>query len=334
MKNITAKSILFSLGTVLVSFLFTLTSWNIPLPASISGNSIAISAISDSVNLIHPLNHTKLPLEAPVETIRPLNQLHDQVLQNKLNTILNSDDQWVALSNKKSLSIGIVDMLDPIHSRFAAINGDNMMYAASLPKIAVLLASEDAINRGKIVETAEVKNDMRMMIAKSSNEAASRMINRVGIDHIASVLQDPSYNLYDKQNGGGLWVGKPYGRGGIRIGDPLKNLSHAASVMQVCKYYYMLAFGQLVSKDRSKDMLQLLSEPELHHKFVSVLDRVAPTATVYRKSGTWENWHADSVLVWDEDRRYIVVVLAMDGGGEKILRDLMVKIDEVLVAKG
>jgi beta-lactamase class A len=185
-----------------------------------------------------------------------------------------------------------------------------------------------------IEETPEVKQDMRMMIAKSSNSAATRMFERVGVKHIAKVLQDPCYNLYDKKNGGGLWVGKPYGKGNIRMGDPLKNLSHAASVMQVCKYYYMLAFGQLVSEDRSRNMLQMLSNPELHHKFVSVLDRVAPNATVYRKSGTWENWHADSAMVWDKTRRYIVVALAQDGNGEKILRDLMLKIDTSLVPKG
>lgn len=332
MKNTTAKS--FSLGTLLILFLLTLTSVNLAAPNNYSKNSSIVTPIEDSLRLIPTLDYTLLPLEAPVENIRPLKELHDQELQNKLNTILHSDNRWVALSNNQSLSIGIVDMLDPMHSRFAAINGDNMMYAASLPKIAILLASEDAINRGKLTETPEIRNDLRMMIAKSSNEAASRMINRVGIEHIASVLQDPSYNLYDKLNGGGLWVGKPYGKGGSRMGDPLKNLSHAASVMQVCKYYYMLAFGQLVSKDRSKEMLSLLSGPELHHKFVSVLDRVAPKATVYRKSGTWDSWHADSVLVWDENRRYIVVVLANDGGGEKILRDLMLKIDGALVAKG
>ena len=101
------------------------------------------------------------------------------------------------------------------------------------------------------------------MIAKSSNEAASRMFNRVGIDYISKVLQDPCYNLYDKKNGGGLWVGKPYGGGGTRVGDPIKGLSHAASVMQVCKYYYMLAFGQLVNEDRSKDMLQTVSYTHL-----------------------------------------------------------------------
>ena len=74
--------------------------------------------------------------------------------------------------------------------------------------------------------------------------------------------------------------------------------------------------------------------PELHHKFVSVLDRVAPEAKVYRKSGTWENWHTDSALVWDKDRKYIVVALAEDAAGESMLRELMLKTDTALVSKG
>ena len=86
-----------------------------------------------------------------------------------------------------------------------------------------------------------------MMIAKSSNSAATRMINRVGLKDIGPIMQQ--YGLYDLENGGGLWVGKAYGGSSGRIGDPLKNISHAASVMQVCNYYYKLAFGQLVSPE-------------------------------------------------------------------------------------
>lgn len=281
------------------------------------------------------IDFNTLPLNVPDPSlIKPLQSLQDEDLQQKLEAILATDSRWVALAKNKMFSIGIVDMHDPLHSKYAAINPNNMVYAASLPKIAILLASEDAIASGKLIETPEVKQDMRMMIAKSNNEAASRMFNRVGIEEISSVLQDPCYNLYDKNNGGGLWVGKPYGSGGTRVGDPIKGLSHAASVMQVCKYYYMLAFGQLVNEDRSKDMLDMLVDPQLHHKFVSVLDKVAPDAKVYRKSGTWENWHADSALVWDKDRRYIVVALAEDGNGEMMLRDLMLKIDNTLAVKG
>jgi beta-lactamase class A len=330
MKKVTVLSLVLSLCPVLI---FTLTSFN----TDKSGNYPDPKVDKPETTVSAPsvaINTNTLPIEVPQNSVKHLEDLQDQDLQNKLDAILHSNNRWVALSKNKSLSIGIVDMLDPMNSHFASINGNNMMYAASLPKIAVLLASEDAIAKGVLKETDEVKQDMRLMIAKSNNEAASRMIQRVGIKHIGEVMQDPQYNLYDQQNGGGLWVGKAYGGGSTRIGDPIKNLSHAATVDQVCKYYYMLAFGQLVNEERSKDMLDMLVNPELHHKFVSVLDRVAPNAKVYRKSGTWANWHADSALVWDKDRRYIVVALAEDASGETMLRELMLKIDNALVSKG
>ena len=327
MRKISSFPLLFSLSSVVISFFFTLTSW------MSDKSTICTEEAICSPEIAAPLDVNSLPLNVNMEDIIPLEKLYDVDLQKELEAILKSNSKWALLAKNKNLSIGIVDMIDPLNARFAAINSNNMVYAASLPKIGILLASEDAIATGKIKETAEVKADMRLMIAKSCNAAASRMFNRCGVDYIASVLQDPCYNLYDKQNGGGLWVGKPYGGGGVRKGDPLKNLSHAASVMQVAKFYYMLAFGQLVNEERSTDMLQMLVDPQLHHKFVSVLDRVAPDAKVYRKSGTWENWHADSALVWDKTRRYIVVALAQDASGETILRDLMLKMDNVLAVK-
>jgi len=332
MKKVTIFSLLFSLGSMPALFFFALTSRS---TANTSNYPVNAGYTEERAVPAPAIDLNTLPLDVPDETmIRPLETLYDEELQGKLEAILATDSRWVALAKNKLFSIGIVDMQDPLHSRFAAINPNNMVYAASLPKIAILLASEDAIAAGKLKETPEVKQDMRMMIAKSSNEAASRMFNRVGVDYIASVLQDPCYNFYDKKSGGGLWVGKPYGSGSARVGDPLKGLSHAASVMQVAKYYYMLAFGQLVNQDRSKHMLEMLVDPQLHHKFVSVLDRVAPEAKVYRKSGTWADWHADSALVWDKTRRYIVVALAQDGSGEAMFRDLMLKIDNALTVKG
>jgi len=337
MKKVPVFPFLLSLSPVLISFFFSLTSWistDSTITSTISDTTETISTVSEAPEPIAPLSIATLPLEVPAEAVPQLDDLQSEELQTKLDAILRSNSKWTALAKNKTLSIGIVDMHDPMNSRFAAINPDNMVYAASLPKIAILLAAEEAIHQGDIVETPEVKQDMRLMIAESSNSAATRMAQRVGIKKIGEVMQDPRYDLYNKEKGGGLWVGKAYGGNTGRIGDPLKNLSHAASVKQVCKYYYKLAFGQLVSLERSKDMLNVLVNPELHHKFVSVLDRVAPNAKVYRKSGTWETWHTDSALVWDEDRKYIVVVLAEDAGGETMLRELMQKIDTALVAKG
>ena len=92
--------------------------------------------------------------------------------------------------------------------------------------------------------------------------------------------------------------------------EPIKGLSHAATASQVCRFYYQLAMGNLVSRERSREMLEILVNPEIDHKFVNTLKKTVPRAILFRKSGTWRTWHADSVLVWGPGwRRYIAVAL-------------------------
>ena len=178
----------------------------------------------------------------------------------------------------------------------------------------------------------DVKADMRLMISKSNNQASTRMIDRVGYDKIEAVMTDKKYEFYDEHKGGGLWVGKRYGSGGDTNREPLKNLSHAATVNQVCRYYYLLANGRLVNENRSKEMLAIMENPELHHKFVNTLDQIAPNARLFRKSGSWRTFHSDSILVWGKEpgRRYIVVALIDDAKGEQIIRDLIKPVEKVL----
>ncbi len=272
-----------------------------------------------------------LPLQMPDRFVLPLRSLEDADLQAKLAKKLNANPKWKQLIAQKRLAVGLVDLADPYNVRYAAVNSDEMMYAASLPKIAVLLAAEDAIAKGELKATPEVLSDMRLMISKSNNQATTRMIDRLGYKKISSVLTDPRYQLYDKNNGGGLWVGKRYAAGGARNPDPLEGLSHAATVSQVCRFYYLMAMGKLVSCERSEHMLTMMSEPELHHKFVNTLDRTARGAKLYRKSGSWRTYHSDSVLVWGEGwQRYILVGLAEDAEGEQIMRDLVIAIEDIL----
>jgi beta-lactamase class A len=273
----------------------------------------------------------ELPIFVPDSAIKPLRTLANAELQAKLDEIVRSNKKLSALAKAKKVSIGLVDLRDIDNVKYANINGELMLYAASLPKIAVLLAATDAIEKGELKETAEIKADMRLMIAKSNNAATTRMIDRVGFDKIASVMQDPRYEFYDPEYGGGLWVGKRYAAQGTRKGDPLKNISHAASATQVCRYYYLLSFGKLVNYERSKQMLGYLGNPELHHKFVNTLDRVAPKVQVFRKSGSWKQYHSDSALVWGPTwRRYILVALMEDEEGEKMMRELMLQVDNKL----
>ncbi len=271
--------------------------------------------------------------EIPVVTsdsIKPIKELYNQKLQVALETEICGNLKWKKLVDKEKMSLGIVDLSDIDNIRYAGLNDDFMMYAASLPKIAILLAAMDAIERGELEDTAEIQKDLRLMISKSNNQASTRMIDRLGYEKIEKVLRGPKNKLYDEEVGGGLWVGKRYASGGKRYPEPMKGLSHAATTRQVCSFYYQLVMGNLVSTERSRQMLEIMKNPGLHHKFVNTLDKIAPKADLYRKSGSWKNYHSDSVLVWGPKRRYIIVALLEDSYGEQTIRDLVIPLEKVL----
>lgn len=289
---------------------------------------ISMTACAQDKQTVPQPNYNQLPLD--ISEVKPLRSLIDLTFEAKLKTELYKNKKWKRLIDQKKMAVGLVDLRDPLNVKYARVNGNVMMYAASLPKIAILLAAEDAFEKGELEETDEIRQDLRLMISKSDNAASTRMIDRLGYEKIESVLTDPKYDLYDEDYGGGLWVGKRYAKTGERYPDPLKGLSHGATVSQVCRYYYMLAYGKLVSYDRSKIMLDMMVSPELHHKFVNSLESVAPRAKLFRKSGTWRDFHTDSVLVWGPDgRRYILVALIEDPDGEKICRELVYEVEKV-----
>lgn len=273
----------------------------------------------------------QLPVKVPEREWSPLNKKYDNELQTRLRKELYKKPAWRKLISSGKMAVGLVDMSSPANSRYAQVNGDVEMYAASLPKIAILLAAFDQIERGKLRMTEEVEQDLNDMIRFSNNAAATRMIDRLGgLMRVNDVLKHPHYRFYDSKTGG-LWVGKRYAKEGPRVPDPLKGISHAATVDQVCRFYYLLATGRLVSPKASRTMLEMMSEPGIEHKFVKTLKERAPNADLYRKSGTWHGWHADSVLVWGPSwRRYILVGLVESEKGEQIMRDLVPVAEKVL----
>ncbi len=272
---------------------------------------------------------SELPVKI-VDSIKPIKELQNNELQHILETEICSNPKWNSLVVREKMSIGVVDLTRIEDIRYAGLNDDFMMYAASLPKIAILLTAMDAIENGELKDSEEIQNDLRLMISKSNNKASTRMIDRLGYEKIEKVLRGPKNKLYDEEVGGGLWVGKRYAAGGKRYPDPIKGLSHAATTRQVCSFYYQLVMGNLVSTERSKQMLEIMKTPALHHKFVNTLDKIAPEADLYRKSGSWKNYHSDSVLVWGPKRRYIIVALIEDTYGEQIIRDLVIPLEKVL----
>jgi beta-lactamase class A len=263
-----------------------------------------------------------LPIKVPAAEWRALSQRWDKDLQIGLERALRQNARWHSLIYEKKLAVGLVDLSNPRAPRFAQVNGDQMMYAASLPKIAVLWVAFRSFEDGSLKPTPELKSQMVEMIRRSDNFASSQVINRLGLTTIAAALQDPRYRFYDRSRGGGIWVGGSYG-GGEKHPEPLKDLTYAATANQVCNFYYLLAYGKLLNPEHTRQMLKILAFPDLPDKFTIALGKSVPANRLYRKSGHFRIWFSDSVLVWTDDgRRYILVALVEDPEGEKILREL------------
>jgi beta-lactamase class A len=266
-----------------------------------------------------------LPLQIEDQHWSPLLDRVDHRLQRQLEWGLRAQARWSILIGQHKLAAALVDLSQPERPRFASVNGNIMMYAASLPKIAILLAAVDALESGRLQLDAGFDQDLKDMIRTSSNSAATRTIDRLGgLEKINEVMMDPRFDFYDTQLGGGLWVGRRYEKISRRLPDPLCGISHGATATQVARFFYRMATGHLINVRASQRLLDYMADPGLSHKFVNTLQRVAPGASLYRKSGTWQEWHSDAVLVWGPRwRRYILVGMVEDPDGESILRSLV-----------
>src|SRR5262245_48821631 len=196
----------------------------------------------------------------------------------------------------RRLALALVDATDLHAPRLAMLNGNEMMYAASLPKVAILLGAFAEAESGRLPLDEKRLEVMANMIRYSNNEDASRVLGWVGEERLIEILQSHRYRFYDAAGAGGLWVGKGYGSEGAYRRDPIRHLSHGATAFQAARLYYLLACDALLSPRLNELMKATLSNPAIHHKFVKGLES-RPGVRMFRKSGTWKDFHADSALV-------------------------------------
>jgi beta-lactamase class A len=272
-----------------------------------------------------------LPLSVSAPEWQPLSQRGDQKLQARLEQALKQQASWRPLLVQGKMSVGLVDLSNPKAPRFAQVNGNTMMYGASLPKLIALLAAFQGFADGTLKDTPPLHRDLIEMIRRSDNPAASRVIGLIGLRKIEALASDRRYRFYDPQQGGGIWLGGSYSHDGEKNPEPMTGLSHTATAYQLCRFYYRLAYGKLISPESSRQMLKILAFPDLPGKFVSVLEKTVAPNHLYRKSGEVRGFHADSILVWDKGwRRYILVAMIEDAGGEQMLKELVPVAERVL----
>jgi len=267
-------------------------------------------------------------LKVYAHSYHDLHRATDKQMQVALEKYIENHS-LLSITASKNLSIALVDVTNLEDIRVAEVNGDLMLYAASLPKIAIMLGVFQRIEEGELKLNSDIKEKLIQMIRHSSNSAASELLDVVGKEYLAQLLQSDQYKFYDKERGG-IWVGKHYSRQGAWKRDPLYGLSHGASSLEVAKFYYMLITNQLVSKQSCVIMREILSQSGIKHKFVRGMETYKPDAKIYRKSGTWKTYHSDSALIERDGRKYIAVALINHPDGDKLLSDLIVAMDEII----
>jgi beta-lactamase class A len=223
-------------------------------------------------------------------------------------------------------AVGVFDLNT---CRLAMVRPDAIDYAASVPKIGILLAYFQLHPEAATNLDARTRHELGLMIKVSDNEMAAKYSQQLGLKEIQRVLD--SYAFYDKQHGGGLWVGKHYSKAGERYGDPVANHSHAATVRQLLHYYLLLEQEKLVSPQASRAMREIFASPGIAHlddKFVKAF--AGRDVQVLRKSGWWENWFHDTAIITGDGRHYIVVAMTHHPRGEEYLVEFARAVDDLI----
>jgi len=222
-----------------------------------------------------------------------------------------------------------VGVLDLNTLRLAIIRPDREYYAASISKIGILLAYFQLHPDACASLNALTRHQLGLMIKASDNAMASRFSRKLGLKQIQAVLN--SYQFYDANHGGGIWMGKHYGRGDERYGDAIGDHSHAATVRQLLRYFLMLEQGKLVSAATSKTMREIFASPDIPHDNKSFVQGLAGRGVqIIRKWGSWEDWLHDSAVVTGGGRYYILVALTNHPKGDEYLAALARAVDTLL----
>jgi beta-lactamase class A len=223
-----------------------------------------------------------------------------------------------------------VGVLDLRANRLAMIHPDRIEYAASVPKIGILLAYFELHPEAAKTIDPTTRRELALMAKASNNEMAAKFSRGLGLKQIQDVLN--RYGFYDASRGGGIWVGKHYGKDKERYGDPVADHSHAATVRQLLRYFLMLEQGKLVSPDASRVMREIFATPDIPHDNIKFVKGLAGRdVEIIRKWGSWQNWRHDAAVVTGPDRHYILVALTQHPKGDDYLVALAAAVDDALL---
>ncbi len=276
----------------------------------------------------------------------------DPSLETAVRGVLKATGLDSALEQGR-LGVTVIDLCDTTPLG-CSLNGSKPFYAASIAKTLVLCSAfrmrqevrhghrtirpqwtRLLVSRGGSIAFSDTADRLlRNMIRSSSNQAATSLINSIGLPYIDSCAV--ALGLHDAHSGG-LWLGAPFGPGPSYRRDPVSGLSHACSADALAHLFALLAQHALVDSTASVEMRSILGRTNINNRFHRALRKVHPDASIYRKTGTWcggtDVWAHEACLVERGGVRYVAAVTCRGADCPGSLDRFIVPLDAAIAGR-
>lgn len=255
--------------------------------------------------------------------------------------------------NTDALSISLINLRD---NTYAAYQSQTPRYPASVSKFFWMVACYDQLHRGILSKDSSLDEDLKLMVRDSSNEAASRIVDRISGTESGSALGSEQLKSWVQKRNQVSTFFSSAGYQGINLGQknfPIgsmekpqgrdrqwrgiaNSIRNVVTTEQAARLMYEIYTGRAVSVDNSEKMISLLTKdlrPEAWKKdpnnpIKGFLGEPLPPDTYFAsKVGLTTKTRTEVALVETKDRKasYILVVFANDpayAGDETIFPEI------------
>ncbi len=168
---------------------------------------------------------------------------------------------------------------------------NKQMQSASLIKLFIMATAYEEIEKGTL-NKAEVIDDIKIMINNSDNDAANRMIDRLGFDKINNYINSHEYTSTQIHR---------------KMLQGTENGDNYTSVLDVGKLLEEMYRGRCVSESASQEMIEILKSQTLTSKIPAGVPSGVQTANKTGELSTVEN---DAAIVYKDGAPYVVVIMS------------------------
>src|SRR5579862_1303673 len=186
----------------------------------------------------------------------------------------------------------------------AGIDAETPVAAASVIKLGIMAAVEDAWNTGFLTRTPEDVERLRKMITESENAAADALLERVGTQQTNSWLQDHGFS--------GIVINRKMAD---EINPSPGQTPNMVTASDVTRLLQQIEDGQVVSAKASAQMRALLLAQTRRGRIPSGIPQEAEGVKVGNKTGSLPGLQADAAFVeLTGARRYELAVFLTNVG--------------------